>query len=133
MHIAAKPQTPHFIKVKNRGKATLYIPIPKSVVAAYGLWMVVKHGVPNSKQPLTLTLTDGLKIGMNKVGGLQRSCPPEPVNPKFLGMESVQLAIVFSARAVSSTSKEGTLYFTSVWNFGGKGLYQISLSCALVT
>jgi hypothetical protein len=44
-------------------------------------------------------------------------------------MESVQLAIaiVFSAGAVSSTSKEGTLYFTSVWDFGGKGLYQISL------
>jgi hypothetical protein len=42
-------------------------------------------------------------------------------------MESVQLAIVFSAGAVSSTSKEGTLYFTLVWDFGGKGLYQISL------
>jgi hypothetical protein len=88
---------------------------------------VVKHGVPNSKQSLTLTLADSLKCGMNKVGGLQRSSP-EPVNSKFLGMESMQLAIVFSAGAVSSTSKEGTSYFTSVWDFGGKGLYQISLA-----
>jgi hypothetical protein len=38
-------------------------------------------------------------------------------------MESVQLAIVFSAGAVISTSKEGTLHFT-IWDFGGKGLYQ---------
>ncbi len=97
-------------------------------MAACALWTVVKHGVPNSKQSLTLTLTDSLKCGMNKVGGLRISCPPEPVNSKSLGRESVQLAVVFSARADSSTSKEGALYFTSVWNFGGKGLYQISLA-----
>jgi hypothetical protein len=64
---------------------------------------------------------------MNKLGGLRRRSPPEPVNSKFLGMESVQLARVFSAGAVSSTSKEGTLHFT-IWDFGGKGLYQISLA-----
>ncbi len=71
------------------------------------------------KQSLTLTLIDSLECGM----WLPRSCPPEPVNSKFLGMESVQVARVFSTGAVSSTSKEGTLHFTSVWNFGGKGLY----------
>jgi hypothetical protein len=71
---SAKPHNTLFVKGKNGGKVTLYIPIPKWVVAECALWTVVKHGVPNSKQSLTSTLTASLKcgilglcIGMDKV------------------------------------------------------------------